>query len=80
MICCVSTQGEFTPMRFRFEDEEHNLTTVNVSRVLSHNVTTFNGIEEIHYTCKAPIADKEVLFDLKYTVESHKWIIFKLLN
>jgi hypothetical protein len=80
MLCYVSTQGEFTPIHFRFEDDEHHLLTVDVTKILTHKTTSFNGIKEIHYICKAPIGEKEVMFDLKYTVESHKWVIFKLLD
>lgn len=80
MICCVSTQGEFTPIRFRFEDNEHQLVTVTVDSVLAQKNTSFNGIKEIHFTCKAIIAEVERLFVLKFNENSHRWNMFKLLT
>lgn len=80
IICCHSTVGDILPLRFRFENEDHELTTVCIDKVLSHSNTTFNGIREIHYTCQANISNQSFLFILKYVIDSHKWIMFKRLN
>lgn len=47
IICCCSTLGEFTPLRFRFETEEHELITVQIESVLAHKETSFAGMREI---------------------------------
>lgn len=79
MISVCSTVGELTPMRFRFENEEHVLETVNVDNVHSHKDISFNGIREIQYVCSACLNNMERIFILKYNIESHKWIMFKIL-
>lgn len=80
MISVCSTVGDLTPLRFRFENNEHSVETIDVNSVHSYQDTKFNGIKEIQYVCSAFINDTEKLFILKYNVNSHKWIMFKMLN
>ena len=80
MISVCSTVGDLTPMRFRFENSDHQLETIQVESVHAHKVTTYNGIREIQYVCSAYVNDLLKLFVLKYNIESHKWIMFKFLS
>lgn len=80
MISVCSTMGEFTPMRFRFESEDHSIETVKIEQVLSHKDTAFNGIREIQYTCQALIGSELKLFVIAYNINSHKWRLFRMLT
>lgn len=79
MIYVCSTLGDLSPLRFRFESEEHQLITVDVSDVLARKETHLNGIYEILYTCRTVMDDSEILFVLKYNVASHKWLLLQRL-
>ena len=79
LISCCSTMGDITPLRFRFELEDHSLVTVNIDKILAHKDTSFNGIREIQYTCQANIAEEMKLFTLTYNINSHKWKLFRML-
>lgn len=79
-FCVVSMLGDFTPIRFRFEDNDHNIITVNINQILSHKETSFAGIKEIRYTCNALINNEMKMFELKYSIPSHKWSFFQMLN
>lgn len=80
MIASCSTQGEFTPLRFRYEDEEHNLVTVQIAAVLTHRVDRYNGIQEIVYTCRANLFGESRMFDIKYNVLTHRFSIYQMLS
>lgn len=79
MISCCSTAGNITPMRFRFENPDHTMETVNVDSVLAHKDVSYNGINEMVFTCQATINGIARLFTLKYNIRSHKWIMFRML-
>lgn len=80
LISSCSTMGDFTPLKFRFEDETHNVITVDISDILSAREQKINGIHELIYTCCAYINGASQLFELKYNVNTHKWIIFRTLT
>ena len=76
MISVFATDGSITPLRFRLENEDHCLQTVAISQVVSVKPICFAGIDAIQYLCKATIEEKEKLFELRYTVKTHRWTLF----
>lgn len=80
MISVCNTVGELRPVRFKFETEDHQLIQVDIEEILSFKETSFNGIKELLFTCSASIGERFRLFILKYNVQSHKWLMFKLLT
>ena len=80
LISSCSTLGELTPLRFRYENEEHILSTIDIDNVLSIKEKQYNGISEIVYTCQAVFGNDVHLFELSYTVNTHRWKIFRLLS
>lgn len=76
-IVHCDAEGEMRPLRFRFEDAKHQLHTVQVEQVTDCRKVEFVGIEAILYLCKARRDGKEHLYELKYTVQTHKWVLFR---
>ncbi len=79
-FCVVSTIGDFTPVRFRYEESDHSIITVKINEILSHSDTDFAGVHELHFTCSAMVDDEFKIFELKYNVPHHKWSFVQLLN
>ncbi len=79
-IC--STQGEFTPRWFRFEDDEHLIHYIKVLQIISKKDINYVGIKMIQYICRT--ADEEDpervhLVELRYNIMSHRWYFFQML-
>ncbi len=79
MICCCNADGELQPLRFRFEDSGHALHTVHICDILDIRRVEYVGIEAFVYLCRAVLDGTEKLYELKYTIHSHKWVIFREL-
>jgi hypothetical protein len=77
MLCTCSTDGQLRPLRFRFEDAAHRLRTVSVTEVLCDKEICYVGIEAFQFVCKGLVEGAEKMFELRYTVRSHKWILFR---
>ena len=65
--------GELNPLRFQYEDELHKIHTVRIDRITDSRKINFVGIEAIHYICQA----QEHMYELKYTIGSHKWELIR---
>lgn len=74
-LCIVSTLGEIRPVWFRYEDEEHNIIKVDIREILSQKESRVAGRKELIYTCSAQADEQLTIVELKYTIESHKWIL-----
>ena len=65
--------GELKPLRFQYEDELHKVHTIRINRVTDSRKINFVGIEAILYICQAQEQGKEHMYELKYTINTHKW-------
>ena len=69
--------GDMRPLRFQYEDEKHIVHTVQIDQITDSRKTGFVGIDAIHYICKGTAEGKEHMYELKYTVNTHKWVLFR---
>lgn len=77
VIAHCDAEGTMRPLRFRYEDAQHQLHTVHVDQVTDTRQTEYVGIPVICCLCKARENGREHLYELRYTVMTHKWILFQ---
>ena len=77
VICVCSADGDIRPLRFRMEDEHHQLLRVDIDEIVSARDVQFVGIEARIFLCRATVGQKEWLFELRYTIRSHNWCFLR---
>ena len=77
VISVCSANGDIRPLRLRMEDEQHQLLRVDIDEIISMRPIQFVGIEAQIFLCKARVAGKQWLFELKYTIRTHSWCFFR---
>ena len=77
VICMCSAGGEIRPLRFRMEDENHQLLRIDIDEVISMRPIQYVGIEAQLFLCRAMVEGKQWLFELKYTIRSHSWCLHR---
>ena len=77
VISLCSADGEIRPLRFRMEDDAHQLLRVDIDEVISVKPIQYVGIEAQIFLCKAVVKGKQWMFELKYTIRTHSWCLFR---
>lgn len=77
VISMCSASGEIRPLRLRLEDEQHQLLRIDIEEIISIKDIQYLGIEATVYLCRATVNGKQWLFELKYTIRSHVWSLFR---
>lgn len=77
VICVCNACGEIRPLRFRMEDEAHQLLRVNIDEIISVKEIQYVGIEAYIFLCRAEVEGREWLFELKYTIRTHSWCLLR---
>ena len=77
VISVCSADGEIRPLRFRMEDETHQLLRVDIAEVISMKPIQYVGIEAKIFLCRATVEGKHILFELKYTIRTHSWCLMR---
>ena len=77
VISVCSANGDIRPLRFRMEDESHQLLRVDIDEIISSRLIQYVGIEAQVFLCRATVRNRKWLFELKYTIRSHTWCLLR---
>lgn len=77
VIAVCSSDGSIKPLRFRMEDEDHQLLRIDVEEVISSKEIQYVGIEAYVFLCRATVRGKESVFELRYMIRSHNWQLLR---
>ena len=59
VLSSCNTDGQLQPLRFRFEDSEHQLHTVHITEIIDSRFVEYVGIETFVFLCKALLEGAE---------------------
>lgn len=77
VIAICSAGGEIRPLRFRMEDEDHQLLRVDIDEIINSRSIQYVGIEAKVFLCRATVRERKWLFELRYTIRSHSWCLLR---
>lgn len=77
VISVCNAAGEIRPLRLRMEDEGHQLLRIDIAEIVNMKPVQYVGIEAQIFLCKAMVKGKEWLFELKYTIRTHNWCLYR---
>lgn len=77
VISVCNAAGEIRPLRLRMEDEAHQLLRIDIAEIINMKPVQYVGIEAQIFLCKAMVKGKEWLFELKYTIRTHNWCLYR---
>ena len=77
VISICTADGQIRPLRFRMEDESHGLLRIDIAEVISMKPVQYVGIEAQIFLCRAVVNGAEWMFELKYTIRTHSWCLFR---
>lgn len=80
MIACCSVLGEMTPIKFRMENEAHQLVVASISEILYTKESHIAGMETMEYGCKIKVEEKEALVEVSYHIHTHKWLMKRAIG
>jgi hypothetical protein len=79
MLAVCGADGALRPVRFRFEDGDRALRTVRIDQVLSSREIQYVGVEALSFLCRAVLGDREHIFELRYTLRTHRWVLQRVI-
>lgn len=77
VISLCSADGQIRPLRLRMEDDKHRLLRIDIDEVVSDKRIQYVGIEAQIFLCKAVVENTQWMFELKYTIRTHSWCLWR---
>lgn len=78
MICWFDENGVPHPIRFRIKTDDESFIVIKVHRVLQKDKERLAGNNMLLFRCQSIVDGTEKIYELKYEVNTCKWILFKM--
>jgi hypothetical protein len=78
MISYTNEKGEIRPLRFRLQIGDEPLKVIKIDKVIFKQLEKFAGNPMMLYRCQTTEGDIEKLFEIKYELNTCKWILYKI--
>ncbi|MGN0999151.1 MAG: hypothetical protein ACI4PO_06320 [Faecousia sp.] len=75
VISVCSADGEIRPLRLRMEDESRQMLRINIDEIMGVKTVEHVGAEAQIFLCRATLWEREMTFELKYSIRRHTWSI-----
>ena len=75
VISVCSAEGEIRPLRLRMEDESRQMLRINIDEIMGVKTVEHVGAEAQIFLCRATLWEREMTFELKYSIRRHTWSI-----
>lgn len=81
VISAIDTTGKIKPLIFKYEDPEtHEIHKITIESINSSKSIRPVGFNMEQFICTAMINDVKRIFELRYLIDTHKWIFFQMLS
>ena len=78
MISYTNEKGEIRPLRFRLQIGDEPLKVIKIDKVIFKQLEKFAGNPMILYRCQSMDGNVEKVFEIKYELDSCKWLLYKI--
>jgi len=78
MVAHTNEKGEIRPYRFRVKFDDETEQVIKVDKVIFKQMEKLAGNPMILYKCQSLDGDEVRYFDLKYELNTCRWILFRI--
>lgn len=78
VVTWTDMKGNINPIRFRFLEKDESYKVIKINKVIHKDLEKLCGNPMIIYRCSAAVNGQQRLFEIKYELNTCKWILFKI--
>jgi len=78
MIAWFKTDGDIRPLKFRMCDEHSHTKVIKVDQIIATEKEKYAGKNMYLFKCQSEIEGELKRFEIKYEVETCKWVLYKI--
>lgn len=78
VISYTDSKGDVRPLRFKLQMEDETIKVIKVDKVIVKETEKLAGNHMIVFKCQSLIDDVQKQFEIKYELNTCKWILYKI--
>ena len=78
VVSYTDDKGDMRPLRFRIQNEDQTTKVIKIDKVITKETEKLAGNYMLVFKCQSLIDNIQRLFEIKYELQTCKWILFKI--
>ena len=78
VVSYTDNKGDLKPLRIRIQNDDETLKVIRVDKVITKQTEKLAGNYMLVFKCESLIDNTSRLFEIKYELQTCKWILFKI--
>ena len=78
VVSYTDDKGDVRPLRFRIQNEDQTTKVIKIDKVITKETEKLAGNYMLVFKCQSLIDNIQRLFEIKYELQTCKWILFKI--
>lgn len=78
MVAWFDKEGMPHPVRFKLTEGDSLEKVIKVDRVITRDSEKLAGNKMLIFNCQTVLQNKEILFQIKYEINTCRWILYKI--
>lgn len=78
VLAVTDIQGNMSPLRFKAKTKDDEDIVISIDKIESKEYEKLAGNVMLLYRCRGLVNDKERDFELKFEINSCKWMLWKM--
>ncbi|MCM8710106.1 hypothetical protein M2651_03565 [Clostridium sp. SYSU_GA19001] len=78
VISYTDNKGNIRPLRFRLYTEDETEKVIKVDRIVAKDLEKLAGNPMLVFKCQSVIDNIQRQFEIKYELQTCKWVLFKI--
>lgn len=78
MVAWFNDEGILHPVIFKILGGYETISTIKVDKILNTSTEKLAGNPMIIFTCQSIINNKQRIYEIKYELNTCKWLLFKI--
>lgn len=78
VVSYTDDKGDIRPLRFRIQNEDQTIKVIKIDKVITKETEKLAGNYMLVFKCQSLIDNIQRLFEIKYELQTCKWILFKI--
>lgn len=78
MVAWTDINGKINPVQFKIANADESISVIKIDKVLTIEKERLAGNNMLIYKCQSVIKGSERLYEIKYSFDTCKWMLWKL--
>lgn len=76
VIASFDIGGKVIPIRFRYLDDQDNVSVVSIDKIVKRDIDRFAGNKMLKFSCRSNFNEQNKIYEIRYEIDTCHWFLY----